>query len=133
MSEKIGPRTKKFCRNHPQMRQLFLCSTCHETLTAEGNDKDDCPKFCQCEELELYTHGATCGVVDGCDNHYREQLMKKNYRVKINEIHISTWDVEANSEQDAVDKALGGDGEMIDCQYSYTPDNDYVHCVTKEL
>ena len=42
--------------------------------------------------------------------------MKKNYRVKINEIHISTWDVEADSEQDAVDKALGGDGEMIDCE-----------------
>ena len=59
--------------------------------------------------------------------------MKKNYRVKINEIHVSTWDVEANSEQDAVDKALGGVGEMIDCEYSYTPDNDYVHCVTLEL
>ena len=35
--------------------------------------------------------------------------MKKNYRVKLNEIHISSWDVEANSEQDAVNKALDGD------------------------
>ena len=56
--------------------------------------------------------------------------MKRLYRVKINEIHVSTWDVEANSEQDAVDKALGGDGEMIDCEYSYTPDNDAVHHVS---
>ena len=59
--------------------------------------------------------------------------MKKNYRVKINEIHISSWDVEADSEQDAVNKALDGDGEMIHCEYSHTPDNDAVHCVTLEL
>ena len=59
--------------------------------------------------------------------------MKKSYRVQLNEIHVSTWDVEADSEQDAVDKALGGDGEMIDCEYSYTPDNDAVHCVTEQL
>ena len=58
--------------------------------------------------------------------------MKKNYRVKINEIHISSWDVEADSEQDAVNKALDGDGDLIDCEYSYTPDNDAVHCVTLE-
>ena len=58
--------------------------------------------------------------------------MKKNYRVKINEIHISSWDVEADSEQDAVNKALDGDGDLIDCEYSYTPDNDAVQCVTLE-
>lgn len=94
MSEKIGPRTKKFCRNHPQMRQLFLCPTCHETLTAEGNDEDDCPKFCQCEELELYTHGATCGVVDGCDNHYREQLiiMENSDKDKVTTATDNSWD-----------------------------------------
>ena len=59
--------------------------------------------------------------------------MKKNYRVKLNEIHISAWDVEANSEQDAVDRGLDGEGEMIHCEYAYTPDNDAVHCVTLEL
>ena len=59
--------------------------------------------------------------------------MKKNYRVQLNEIHISSWDVEADSEQDAVNKALDGDGDLIDCEYSYTPDNDAVHCVTLEL
>jgi hypothetical protein len=58
--------------------------------------------------------------------------MKKNYRVQLNEIHISSWDVEADSEQDAVNKALDGDGDLIDCEYSYTPDNDAVHCVTLE-
>ena len=56
--------------------------------------------------------------------------MKKSYRVKLNEIHISSWDVEADSEQDAVNRVLGGDGEMIDCEYSYTPDNDAVHHVS---
>ena len=59
--------------------------------------------------------------------------MKKNYRVQLNEIHISSWDVEADSEQDAVNKALDGDGDLIDCEYSYTPDNDAVHSVTLEL
>ena len=59
--------------------------------------------------------------------------MKKNYRVKLNEIHISAWDVEANSEQDAANRVLDGEGEMIHCEYAYTPDNDAVHCVTLEL
>jgi len=59
--------------------------------------------------------------------------MKKNYRVKLNEIHISAWDVEADSEQDAANRVLDGEGEMIHCEYSHTPDNDPVHCVTLEL
>ena len=58
--------------------------------------------------------------------------MKKNYRVQLNEIHISSWDIEAESEDDAVNRVLGGEGEMIHCEYSYTPDNDAVHCVTLE-
>ena len=56
--------------------------------------------------------------------------MKKNYRVQLNEIHISSWDVEANSEQDAANRVLDGEGEMIHCDYAYSPDNDAVHCVT---
>ncbi len=67
--------------------------------------------------------------------------MKKNYRVKLNEIHISSWDVEANSEQDAVDRVLDGDGELIHTEYSHTPDARLsssrlayaVHCATLEL
>ena len=59
--------------------------------------------------------------------------MKRLYKVELNEIHCATFEVEATSEQDAVDKALGGDGDLIDCEYSYTPDNDAVHCVTLEL
>ena len=57
--------------------------------------------------------------------------MKKNYRVQLNEVHISSWDVEADSEQDAANRVLDGEGE-IHCEYSYTPDNDAVHCVTLE-
>ena len=59
--------------------------------------------------------------------------MKKSYRVKLNEIHISAWDVEADSESDAVNRVKDGEGEMIHCEYSHTPDNDAVHCVTLEL
>ena len=59
--------------------------------------------------------------------------MKKSYRVKLNEIHISSWDVEADSESDAVNRVLDGEGELIDTEYSHTPDNDAVHCVTLEL
>ncbi len=59
--------------------------------------------------------------------------MKKSYRVQLNEIHISAWDVEANSESDAVNRVLDGEGELIHTEYSYTPDNDAVHCVTEEL
>ena len=60
--------------------------------------------------------------------------MKKSYRVKLNEIHISSWDVEADSEQDAVNRVLyDGEGELIHTEYSYTPDTDAVHCVTEGL
>tara|TARA_R100000278_G_C5443532_1_gene154559 strand:+ start:154 stop:333 length:180 start_codon:yes stop_codon:yes gene_type:complete len=58
--------------------------------------------------------------------------MKKNYRVQLNEIHISSWDIEAESEDDAVNRILGGEGELIHTEYSYTPDNDAVHSVTLE-
>ena len=58
--------------------------------------------------------------------------MKNNYRVQLNEVHISSWDVEADSEQDAANRVLDGEGEMIHCEYSHTPDNDAVHCVTLE-
>ena len=59
--------------------------------------------------------------------------MKYSYSVKLNEIHISSWDVEADSESDAVNRVLDGEGELIDTEYSHTPDNDAVHCVTLEL
>ena len=48
--------------------------------------------------------------------------MKKLYRVQLNEIHISSWDVEATSEQDAVNEVLDGAGELLHTEYSYTPD-----------
>ena len=56
--------------------------------------------------------------------------MKKLYRVQLNEIHISSWDVEATSEQDAVNEVLGGAGDLVHSEYSYTPDNDAVHHVS---
>ena len=59
--------------------------------------------------------------------------MKKSYRVKLNEIHISSWDVEADSESDAISRTLDGEGELIHTEYSHTPNNDAVHCVTLEL
>ena len=56
--------------------------------------------------------------------------MKRLYRVQLNEIHHSTWDVEATSEQDAVNEVLDGSGELLHTEYSYTPDNDAVHHVS---
>ena len=52
--------------------------------------------------------------------------MKRLYRVQLNEIHVSSWDVEATSEQDAVNEVLDGSGDLIHTEYSYTPDNDAV-------
>jgi len=47
---KYGKKTKKFCLDHPQQRQLMLCPTCHETVCKEGSKEDDCPKYCECDE-----------------------------------------------------------------------------------
>ena len=47
--------------------------------------------------------------------------MKRLYRVQLNEIHHSTWDVEATSEQDAVNEVLDGSGELLHTEYAYTP------------
>ena len=61
--------------------------------------------------------------------------MKKSYRVQLNEIHISSWDVEADSESDAVNRVrdlIAKGHEPIHTEYSHTPDNDAVHCVTLE-
>ena len=58
--------------------------------------------------------------------------MKKNYRVQLNEIHISSWEIEAESEDDAVNRILRGEGGLIHTEYSHTPDNDAVHSVTLE-
>ena len=56
--------------------------------------------------------------------------MKRLYRVQLNEIHVSSWDVEATSEQNAVNEVLDGAGELLHTEYSYTPNNDAVHHVT---
>ena len=45
---KFGPKTKGFCLADPQFRLLKLCPKCNETVTKEGSEKDDCPKFCEC-------------------------------------------------------------------------------------
>ena len=57
--------------------------------------------------------------------------MKKLYTVELNEIHCATFEVEATSEQDAVNEVLGGAGDLVHSEYSYTPDNDAVRSVTK--
>jgi len=56
--------------------------------------------------------------------------MKKLYKVELNEIHCATFEVEAVSEQDAVNEVLDGAGDLIHTEYSYTPDNDAVRSVT---
>ena len=47
--------------------------------------------------------------------------MKKLYRVQLNEVHVSSWDVLATSDRDAVNEVLDGCGELVHTEYSYTP------------
>ncbi len=56
--------------------------------------------------------------------------MKRLYRVQLNESHHSTWDVEATSEQNAVNEVLDGAGELLHTEYAYTPNNDAVHHIS---
>jgi len=59
--------------------------------------------------------------------------MKKLYRVQLNEIHISSWDVEATSEQNAVNEVLDGAGELLHTEYSYTPVDDPINGGTRAI
>ena len=56
--------------------------------------------------------------------------MKRLYRVELNEIHCATFEVEATSEQNAVNEVLDGCGDLVHSEYSYTPDNDAVRHVS---
>jgi len=57
-------------------------------------------------------------------------MPKKLYKVELNEIHCATFEVEATSEQDAVNEVLDGAGDLLHSEYSYVPDNDAVRSVT---
>ena len=56
--------------------------------------------------------------------------MKRLYTVELNEIHCATFEVEATSEQDAVNEVLDGSGDLGHSEYCYTPDNDAVRHVS---
>ena len=56
--------------------------------------------------------------------------MKRLYKVELNEIHCATFEVEATSEQNAVNEVLDGSGDVVHSEYSYTPDNDAVRHVS---
>ena len=56
--------------------------------------------------------------------------MKRLYKVELNEIHCATFEVEAISEQDAVNEVLDGCCDLVHSEYSYTPDNDAIRSVT---
>ena len=56
--------------------------------------------------------------------------MKRLYKVELNEIHCATFEVEAISEQAAVNEVLDGCGDLVHSEYSYTPDNDAIRSVT---
>ena len=57
-------------------------------------------------------------------------IMTRLYKVELNEIHCATFEVEAISEQDAVNEVLDGCGDLVHSEYSYTPDNDAIRSVT---
>ena len=56
--------------------------------------------------------------------------MKTLYKVELNEIHYATFEVEATSEQNAVNEVLDGCGDLVHSEYSYSPDTDAVRSVT---
>jgi len=58
--------------------------------------------------------------------------MKRLYTVELNEIHCATFEVEATSEENAVNEVLDGAGDLVHSEYSYTPDNDAVRSVTRK-
>ena len=47
--------------------------------------------------------------------------MKRLYTVELNEIHCATFEVEATSEENAVNEVLDGAGDLVRTEYSYTP------------
>lgn len=67
---------------------------------------------------------------DVVETRLENQYMKKLYRVELNEIHCATFEVEATSEQNAVNEVLDGSGDLVHSEYSYTPDNDAVRHVS---
>jgi hypothetical protein len=50
----------------------------------------------------------------------------KNYEVKLSEVHYGIWSVEADSEEEAIEKAKDGDGDEVAFLYSHEYDDPYV-------
>ena len=59
--------------------------------------------------------------------------MKRLYEVQLQEVHYSTWQVEAESQQDAVDRVRDGDGEEVSMEYSHTLEEGDGAAKVKEL
>jgi hypothetical protein len=50
----------------------------------------------------------------------------RNYQVKTGEVHYAIWSVEADSEEEAKEKAIRGEGWCESREYSHEYDDPYV-------
>lgn len=46
------------------------------------------------------------------------------YLVEVREVHVSTIEVDASTQAEAVERVANGEGEEILCEYSHTLDKD---------
>jgi hypothetical protein len=50
------------------------------------------------------------------------RIKMKTYKISLKEVHSVVWRVDADTVDDAHEKALNGDGEMVCHDYSHTLD-----------
>jgi hypothetical protein len=54
------------------------------------------------------------------------------YEVTIPEVWYRQWEVEAESEKEAIQKALDGDGDEGDFEYAFTMDSSSAYALHRE-
>ena len=56
----------------------------------------------------------------------------KKYVVELREVHVSYYEVDAESEEQASEIVLDGGGDFLDTEYSHTLDDEPVVTLKKE-
>jgi PP-loop superfamily ATP-utilizing enzyme len=46
------------------------------------------------------------------------------YTVRVREVHVAYHEIEADNPETAMNKVQGGDGELVNTEYSHTLDSD---------
>jgi hypothetical protein len=56
----------------------------------------------------------------------------KTYIVELKEVHMSSFEVEAENEEQAKEMVIGGDGDFTDSEYLYTLDDEEAKVTLKK-